>query len=28
MPLKVVLEKAGIKENVIKVIFYCKDGYS
>ena len=28
VPLKVVLEKAGIKENVIKVIFYCEDGYS
>ena len=28
VPLKVVLERAGIKENVIKVIFYCEDGYS
>jgi DMSO/TMAO reductase YedYZ molybdopterin-dependent catalytic subunit len=28
VPLKMVLEKAGIKDNVIKVIFYCEDGYS
>jgi DMSO/TMAO reductase YedYZ molybdopterin-dependent catalytic subunit len=28
VPLKFILEIAGIKDNVIKVIFFCEDGYS
>lgn len=28
VPLKYILEKAGIKDNAIKVIFFCQDGYS
>jgi DMSO/TMAO reductase YedYZ molybdopterin-dependent catalytic subunit len=28
VPLKIILEKAGIKDSAIKVVFYCEDGYS
>ncbi|MHB1253297.1 MAG: molybdopterin-dependent oxidoreductase [Candidatus Humimicrobiaceae bacterium] len=28
VPFKYILEKAGIKEGAIKVVFYCADGYS